>query len=109
MLAERLVLLYEAVGGSVLFKSAYPAWEYADVSPLRDKAAKVFEEQYGRAPEVVMTHGGLECGLFQEKIPGLDTVALGPDLIDIHSPKERLNLPSLERTWKLVRAIIERK
>ena len=109
MLAERLVLLYEAVGGSVLFKSAYPAWEYADVSPLRDKAAKVFEEQYGRVPEVVMTHGGLECGLFQEKIPGLDTVALGPDLIDIHSPKERLNLPSLERTWKLVRAIIERK
>ena len=109
MLAERLVILYEMVGGSVRTKSAYPAWEYADVSPLRDKVAKVFEEQYGRVPEVVMTHGGLECGLFQEKMPGLDTVALGPDLIDIHSPQERLNLPSLERTWKLVRAVIERK
>lgn len=109
MLAERLVLLYEAVGGGVSFRGAYPAWEYADVSPLRSKVAKIFEEQYGRAPEIVMTHGGLECGLFQEKMPGLDTVALGPTLVDIHSPKERLNLPSLERTWKLVRAVIERK
>ncbi len=109
MLGERLSLLYGALGGGVSFRGAYPAWEYADNSPLRDKVAAIFEEQYGRKPEVVMTHGGLECGLFGEKIPGLDTVALGPDLIDIHSPKEKLNLPSLERTWNLVRAIIERK
>lgn len=109
MLGERLALLYEALGGSVSFRGAYPAWEYADNSPLRDKVASIFEEQYGRKPEIVMTHGGLECGLFQEKMPGLDTVALGPDLVDIHSPKERLNLPSLERTWKLVRAVIEKK
>ena len=109
MLGERLTLLYGALGGSVNFRGAYPAWEYADNSPLRDKVAAIFEEQYGRKPEVVMTHGGLECGLFGEKLPGLDTVALGPDLVDIHSPKEKLNLPSLERTWNLVRAVIERK
>lgn len=109
VLGEKLRLLYEALGGSVSFRSAYPAWEFADVSPLRDKVSAIFEEQYGHKPEVVMTHGGLECGLFQEKMPGLDTVALGPDLVDIHSPKERLNLPSLERTWKLVKAVVERK
>ena len=109
MLGKKLELLYEALGGSVSFRGAYPAWEFADVSPLRDKVSAIFEEQYGHKPEVVMTHGGLECGLFQEKMPGLDTVALGPDLIDIHSPKERLNLPSLVRTWELVKAVVERK
>lgn len=105
-IAEQLKLLFEALGGYAVFHDAYPAWEYAENSPLRDKMIRLFTRQYGYEPKVLVIHAGLECGLFSEKIPGLDAVAMGPDLMDIHSPRERLSLPSLQRCWQLVRAII---
>ena len=54
------------------------------------------------------THGGLECGLLMEKIPGLDAVSMGPELHDVHSVRERLNVPSTERTYELVCELLRR-
>ncbi len=60
---------------------------------------RVFEQQYGRKPEVQAIHAGLECGLFSGKLEGLDCVSIGPDMDDIHTTKERLNAESVRRTW----------
>ena len=53
-------------------------------------------------------HAGLECGVFAGKLPGLDCVSLGPDMQAIHTPKERLNIPSVKRTWELVCEVLRR-
>ena len=54
------------------------------------------------------THGGLECGLFMEKLPGLDAVSLGPDIPDIYSVRERLGVSSVARTYALVCEVLRR-
>ena len=54
-----------------------------------------------------MIHAGLECGIFASKIKGLDIVAFGPDIFDIHTTYERLSISSVKRTWELLLKIIE--
>ena len=78
----------------------YPAWEYNEISPLRDKAAAVYEKMYGRKPAVTTIHAGLECGLISEKIPGIDAVSFGPNILDVHTVNERLDVESTIRTWE---------
>ena len=85
----------------------YPAWEYKRDSALRDTMVRVFTEQYGHAPKIEAIHAGLECGLFSGKLPGLDCVSFGPDLLEIHTPREKMSIPSVQRTWKLLRGVLE--
>lgn len=78
----------------------YPAWEYNEVSPLRDKAVSVYEKLYGIKPVVTTIHAGLECGLISEKIPGIDAVSFGPNILDVHTVNEKLDVESTVRTWE---------
>lgn len=78
----------------------YPAWEYRENSHLREIMVKTFEELYGRRPTVDVIHAGLECGIFCDKIDGLDAVSFGPDLFDIHTVNERLSVSSVQRTYE---------
>lgn len=78
----------------------YPAWEYRENSHLREIMVKIFEELYGRKPTVDVIHAGLECGIFCDKIDGLDAVSFGPDLFDIHTVNERLSVSSVQRTYE---------
>ncbi len=94
-------------GGYAEYGSEYPAWEYRKDSPLRDTVVSEYEKQYGSAPEIMVIHAGLECGLFSEKIDGLDCVSIGPDMMDIHTTGEKLNIASTERTWKLLKSILK--
>ena len=64
---------------------------------------------FGHAPKVEVIHAGLECGLLSEKLPGLDAVSMGPEILDIHTTRERLNLASAERTWQLVCRVLSGK
>jgi dipeptidase D len=62
----------------------------------------------GREGKIEATHGGLECGLFIEKIPGLDAVSMGPELHDVHSVKERLSVPSTKLVYELTCELLRR-
>ncbi len=106
-LSERLCCLAEAFGASISFRSSYPAWEYKRDSALRELAVKTYRELSGKEPVIEIIHAGLECGLFSEKLPGLDCVSIGPDMSDIHSPDEALSVSSSERTYKLVTKILK--
>ena len=70
------------------------------------RSVRVFEKQYGRAPVVETIHAGLECGLLSEKMPGLDAVSIGPDLVDIHSARERMSIASMQRTWAFLLEVL---
>lgn len=94
-------------GAEVSERGDYPAWEYRKNSQLRDTMTSVFRELYGREPKIEIIHAGLECGLFSEKIKGIDAVSIGPDLFDIHTPRERLSISSLARTYSYICRVLE--
>ena len=106
-LAERFRLIAENFGAKVSFHGEYPAWEYKEKSELRDKMIRVFEEMYGKTPEVSVIHAGVECGLLAEKIPGLDAISYGPDMYDIHTANEHLSISSAARMYEYLLRIIE--
>ena len=106
-LLNRLEELAKFYDGSYSETGNYPAWEYRKNSPLRDTMVRVFREMFAKEPEVVAIHAGLECGLLSEKLPRLDCVSIGPDMQDIHTSRERLNIASTERTWQFLLKILQ--
>ncbi len=99
---ERLITLTELFEGTVSAYGDYPAWEFRKDSRLREILCQTYEDLFGTAPVVCAIHAGLECGILSEKIPGVDCVSFGPQNLDIHTPKERLNIPSVLRMWRLL-------
>ena len=85
----------------------YPAWEYKADSKLRDVMVKTYVDMFGKEPEVVAIHAGLECGLLGEKLPGLDCVSIGPEMHDIHTSREKLGIASTERTWNYLLEVLK--
>ena len=106
-LSDKICYLTEFLGGEYTVQGAYPAWEYRKESQLRDQMVEVYEEMYGEKPNVVAIHAGLECGLFYKKIEGLDCVSLGPNMKDIHTSEEVLDIASTERVWKYLVKVLE--
>ena len=103
-----LQALAERNGGSFDRRGDYPAWEFRKDSPLRKTMVQVFRELSGGEPKVEAIHAGLECGLFAGKLEGLDAVSIGPDMRDIHSPREKLSVSSVGRTWAYLTAVLAR-
>ena len=106
-LIDKICCLMESLGGSVSCKGDYPAWEYRQESPLRDLMTSIYEKQYGKKPVINAIHAGLECGIFSDRLPGLDCVSFGPDIKDIHTPKETLDVESVQRTWNYILEILK--
>ena len=95
-------------GAEYTERGDYPAWEYKKDSHLRDTMVKVYKDMFNSDPRVVAIHAGLECGLLSEKLPGLDCVSIGPNMKDIHTSRERLEIASTERTWNFVVELLKR-
>ncbi len=111
--AEKRELLAQLKGLADLFEGAYsemgdyPAWEYKKDSHLRDTMVDIYREMFGAEPQVVAIHAGLECGLLSEKLPGLDCVSMGPNMHDIHTSRETLEIASTMRTWRFLLQILQ--
>lgn len=97
--SDKIEYLTEFIGGDFETEGAYPAWEYRADSPLRDKMVEIYEEMFHEKLNVVAIHAGLECGLFYNKIDDLDCVSIGPNLYDIHTSEETMDIESVKRVW----------
>ena len=86
----------------------YPAWEYKKDSRLRETMVEVYRQMYGTEPQVVAIHAGLECGILSDKLPGLDCVSIGPNMKDIHTSREKLEIASTCRTWEFLLEILKK-
>lgn len=106
-LINQLKSLAALCGATVGIRGDYPGWDYDPDSPLREKMVTIYEEMYGVKPQIEAIHAGLECGIFQSKIPGLDCVSIGPDMQDIHTTRETLSIPSVQRVWKFLLKVLE--
>lgn len=106
-LKRKVAKVTQLAGGEISFRGEYPAWEYNKDSRLRDLMIEIFRKEYGKAPEVKMIHAGLECGILAKKLEGLDAVSFGPDLKDIHTTREKMDLKSCERTYNYILEILK--
>ena len=106
-LLKRLRELAEFYGASYDQRGEYPAWEYKADSQLRDTMVHIYSQMFGKEPEVVAIHAGLECGLLSEKLPGLDCLSLGPQMFDIHTSRERMEIASVKRMWDYLLAVLK--
>lgn len=99
--------LAQVVGGRVETKGNYPEWAYNADSKIRELCKTVYKEKYGEEAEIIAIHAGIECGIFLEKISGLDAISLGPDMYDVHTPDEHLSIPSTIKTWEYLLAVLK--
>lgn len=106
-LAEKCRALIEICGGTGEVSSEYPGWEYKEVSKLREYMEETYEKEYGKKPVFHAIHAGLECGLFFERIPDLDIISFGPNIENIHTPKERMSISSAKRVYGFVKSLLE--
>ena len=106
-LLDRLKELADFYGASYHEAGDYPAWEYKKDSRLRDTMVAVYKQMFGEDAKVVAIHAGLECGILSDKLPGLDCVSIGPNMQDIHTSRERLNIASTERTWLFLLEVLK--
>lgn len=106
-LINQLKSLAALCDATVGIRGDYPGWDYDPNSPLREKMVSIYEEMYGVKPQIEAIHAGLECGIFQSKILGLDCVSIGPDMQDIHTTRETLSIPSVQRVWKFLLKVLE--
>ena len=106
MMVQRLRAILALGGGTLEARADYPGWQYNRNSALLKDVLAAYRTVSGREGKIEATHGGLECGLFIEKLPGLDAVSLGPELHDIHSVQERLNVASTQRLYELTRELL---
>lgn len=107
-LINRLISLTEEMGGHVEQEGDYPAWEARHASSLQEMMAKIYRKQAGKDPVIEIIHAGLECGLFARKISELDCVSIGPDILEIHTVRERLCISSVERLWRFLLEVLKR-
>lgn len=106
-LSDKLCYLVEFLGGTYETEGEYPAWPYRSNSELRPKMSEIYAKMFGKELKVEAIHAGLECGILLEKKPELDAVSFGPDILDIHTTKERLCISSVERMWRYLVEVVE--
>lgn len=107
-LEARMNRFFSKISATVTTFGFYPPWEYKKDSELRTVFVEAFSEICDVAPKVEAIHAGLECGLFSSRIEGLDCIAIGPQLYDVHTVSERLSVSSTSRTYSILLNLLER-
>lgn len=106
-LASSLESVFVLAGAKVEFSGSYPGWEPNPDSPILKTMKSVYQNLYGKEPEINVIHAGLECGIIGAVYPGMDMISFGPTLKFPHSPDEKVNIPSVERYWNYMVAVLE--
>lgn len=107
-ISDRIKALYENIGCRVEFNDPSVGWAPNPESKVLKIAVNSFKELFDTEPRVEALHAGLECGIFLDKMPGMDMISFGPTLKDIHSPGERANIPSVQKFWDFLTDMLRR-
>lgn len=106
-IVERNKCITEILGGTYTTNAGYPAWPYRADSKVRDICKDVYSRMYGKEPEIVAIHAGVECGILEEKLGNLDMISFGPDIIDIHTPNEHMSISSVLRCYEYLLKVLK--
>ena len=105
--ADSVRAVFELAGAEVEVGEGYPGWKPNAKSEILQIAIATYKQLFDKEPKVKAIHAGLECGLFLEKYPHLDMISFGPTMRGVHSPDERLLIPTVELWWQHLVAVLE--
>lgn len=105
-LATKLASVFELAGCKVEFTGGYSGWAPNSASPILHTMKKVYNNLYGKEPQVMAIHAGLECGILGGTYPNWDMVSFGPTLMSPHSPDERAFIPSVQKAWDFLKEVL---
>ncbi len=106
-LGSRIKAVFELAGAEVAFASGYPGWKPNLDSPILKTMKRVYQDKFGKIPEVKAIHAGLECGILGGKYPNWDMISFGPTIRFPHSPDEKVNISSVGKFWEFLIATLE--
>lgn len=106
-MADTITSAFELAGAKVDVGEGYPGWKPNTKSEILKIAVDAYKDLFGVEPKVRAIHAGLECGLFLEKYPALDMVSFGPTLRGVHSPDERMLIPTVDKFWRHLLAVLK--
>ena len=99
---------FELAGANeIIVTDGYPGWQPNMDSALLSTSKRVFKSLFGKDPEIKAIHAGLECGILGDKYPGMDMISFGPTIQGAHSPDEKVNIPDVDKFYKLAKGILE--
>ena len=94
-------------GAAIDVRRSYPPWEPRLDSLLLRRTAAVFHRLFGSEPELVVVHGGLECAVLGQKLEGVEMISIGPEIVGLHAPGEKVRISSTERCYRLLGALVD--
>lgn len=107
-LSYRIQTLAECFGFDVVLSGGYPAWQPNPNSKFTKEVAKAYKEITGEDAKITAIHAGLECGIINKAVEGMDSLSIGPNLFDVHSVNEHVEVASAERTATFVKKMLEK-
>ena len=102
---DKIAAIISVAGGESTVDGDYPGWAYNPNSPIKDALLKAYKQVVGTDAKVDAVHAGLECGIFADRV-GLDCVAIGPEMADVHTPRERLSISSSARLYEVLKVLL---
>jgi dipeptidase D len=106
-LSDMMASVFALAGAKYEFEGGYPGWKPNPNSPILEVAKKVYFDKYGKIPEVKAIHAGLECGLLGDVYPKWDMISFGPTIRNPHSPRERVNIETVNTFWNYLVEILK--
>ncbi|PTY40559.1 aminoacyl-histidine dipeptidase [Brachyspira hampsonii] len=103
----RVKALSSMTNSNFIYQDGYPAWEYDPNSKVRDIAVKAYKTVTGKDVSVSSVHVGLECGILKKALKDVDVISMGPNIYNVHTPKEYLSISSVDTIWKVLKEIIK--
>ena len=98
-LCEQVESVFTLAGAMVRFDGGYPGWKPDPDSQILQQMKQIYENKFGRVPEVKAIHAGLECGILGANYPHWDMISFGPTMRFPHSPDEKVNIPTVQKFW----------
>lgn len=105
-IVEKISAIVKLAGGTTTTDGNYPGWAYNPHSIVKETILSAYKKLFNKEAKVEAVHAGIECGLFSDNIPNLDCVAIGPDMGDVHTPREHLSISSSQRTYELLKLVL---
>ena len=99
-LEEKITTVAKKYNASYKVSGGYPEWRFKPISRLRDTAVKTYQDLFNEKMQVAVIHAGLECGAISMHYPDLDMISIGPNIYDVHTPKEKMEIASVEKYYK---------
>lgn len=106
-ITKRVEAVAALAGAAFQSNVGYPSWEPNPKSALLETFKTVYKKLFKKEAHVEAIHAGLECGLIGNKYPGMDMISFGVTIKNPHCPDEKMHLPSIEKVWNLLAAVVQ--